>query len=77
MKSKIVLLLATLLLLAGCESETEFGKCVGVNEVELENPALHYKISTTNVIVGLVFWEAIFTPAVVLLDETYCPVGKK
>lgn len=62
-------------LLVGCESSTEFGECVGV--VEEKNPALVYDISAWNIAMGVIFFEMVVPPLVVLLDELECPVGKK
>ena len=59
--------------LTGCETRTEYGECVGLGEDQ--NPTLHYKVSAQNVVVGILFSEMIAPPAVVLLSETYCPVG--
>jgi hypothetical protein len=70
MKALIAL---TLLLLAGCESRTDYGRCVGLGEKQ--NPQLHYKVSARNVIVGVIFVELIAPPVYVVVDETFCPVG--
>lgn len=69
-------LLVAMLLLTGCTSKTEFGSCIGIGK-EGEDPALIYKVSTTNVVVGVVFAEMIFPTIIVALDELYCPVGRK
>jgi hypothetical protein len=68
-----LLLVTCLALLAGCETRTEYGKCVGLGEGK--DPKLTYKLSTTNVIVGVVFAELIIPPIIVVADETFCPVG--
>jgi len=58
-----------------CTSQTSFGDCIGVDDTE--DPALKYSVDTGNVILGVVFIETIFVPAVVLLDEFKCPTGKR
>ena len=63
--------------LVGCTSETKYGKCVGVTEDHDRNPSLVYETSATNVILAFVFGETIIVPAIVVLDETYCPVAKR
>lgn len=73
MKVACVILLA--LLLAGCESSTEFGKCIGATDDK--DPKLVYKLSLKNLIVGIVFFELIAPPIYVLVEQTFCPVGKK
>lgn len=64
---------AVLILLAGCESRTDYGSCVGMGEAQ--DPRLHYKLSARNVVVGVVFFELIVPPIVVASDETFCPTG--
>ena len=59
--------------LGGCTSETEFGPCVGVGDTP--NPKLLYRHSSKNIILGIIFVETIFVPAVVLMDEISCPIG--
>lgn len=63
-----------ILLLAGCQSRTDLGPCVGVNDPK--DPALVYRVSTRNVIVGVIFIEVIVPPIVVALDELYCPISR-
>lgn len=68
----IVIILA--ILLAGCASKTDFGPCVGINDKQ--DPALVYKISVRNLVVGIVFMELIAPPVYVVVDQLYCPIGK-
>ena len=70
----ISVILFVFAVLFGCESETSFGKCIGINDER--DPSLHYKVSTTNVVIGIVFIETVFAPAIVVLDELYCPISK-
>ena len=66
--------------LIACTSSTEYGNCVGLPDIEeakKQNPNIIYKISTKNVILGVIFVEMIIPPIIVVLDETYCPVGVK
>jgi hypothetical protein len=67
------LLLATTL--AGCDSKTEFGPCIGA--FDDPNPKLEYKVSGWNIAMGVIFFETIVAPIVVIVDETRCPVGRK
>jgi hypothetical protein len=80
MKFKNVLFLAALAFLAACDSEVTLPDsksypCVGAFAEEDRLPNLRYRASTTNIVVGLAFVETVFVPVIVLLDETYCPVG--
>lgn len=65
------------ILLTGCRTEAEInGKmypCVGASGGR--NPTLMYKISTRNVVVGVIFIETIVVPVVVYLEYLECPVG--
>lgn len=72
---KQVLVAAILLALAGCTSETGFGPCIGA--FDDRDPALIYKVSGWNVAMGIVFFELVFPPVIVVADETLCPVGRK
>lgn len=72
---KLAALVLAAVFAAGCTSETEFGRCIGVNEER--DPHLTYKVDTGNVVVGIIFVETIFVPVIVALDELYCPVGRK
>lgn len=71
MKKTIALLFT--LLLAGCQSRTDLGPCVGLGDPQ--KPGLHYKVSVRNIVLGIVFVETIVVPVVVAVDETYCPVN--
>lgn len=76
---KVIAVIAVILLavmLAGCTTSTSFGPCVGVDDSD-RNPTLHYKLSVWNVILAVIFVETIVVPVVVVLDNTYCPIGKK
>jgi hypothetical protein len=68
-------ILATLLLMAAvaCQSRTDFGECVGA--FDDREPNLKYKVSTRNLVLSVIFFETIFVPAVVIVNETACPVG--
>ena len=68
----IVLIMAVL---SGCTTSTEFGSCVGL--FDDKKPELHYKISAWNLVIGVVFFELVAPPILVVVDETFCPVGKK
>ncbi len=72
---KSLFIVAVLIVLAGCTSSNEFGKCIGIGDER--KPNLEYKISGWNVAMGIIFFEVIIPPILVLTDETFCPVGKK
>ena len=59
----------------GCQSETKYGKCVGVDDPK--EPNLIYKISVRNAILSIVFIETLITPIVVVVNELECPVAFK
>lgn len=71
---KIIVILAALAL-SGCTSKTEFGECIGA--FDDGDPALQYKLSVWNTILGVVFVETIIVPVVVVADQIRCPVGVK
>ena len=73
MKSLILAAVAAVVLLSGCESRTNYGSCVGVGDHQQKN--LEYKLSARNLIVGVVFFELVAPPIIVLVNETYCPIG--
>lgn len=70
---KAALCLVVALGITGCKSETSFGKCVGLNGHERSDRV--YEYSERNIVVGLVAFELVAPPVVVLLDELKCPVG--
>jgi hypothetical protein len=73
---KKILVIATLMaLLTGCTSSTQYGSCVGIADDKAPN--LQYKLSIWNTFLAIVFSETIIVPIVVLVNETYCPVGVK
>lgn len=69
------LVLLSFTVLAGCQSKTQFGECVGIGDTK--NPNLEYKLSARNTVMGIFFFELIAPPVIVLVNETYCPVGTK
>lgn len=73
MKKLIAVL--SLALLAGCTTRTEYGDCVGIGDDK--NPKLTYKISVWNAVLGVIFFELIVPPVMVVADSLYCPVGTK
>lgn len=62
---------------AGCDSENQYGKCVGIGQDDQRNPNMYYEISVWNVFWGVIGIELIFPPILVLAHETYCPSGPK
>lgn len=76
MKSiKLTILVLVVAMLSACTTETEFGRCIGV--ADDKDPALVYKLSVLNTVLASIFVATIFVPVIVLVDETFCPVGKK
>jgi hypothetical protein len=72
---RILAICAIALLLAGCENSTALGPCVGAGEDQ--KPNLSYKISGWNLAMGIIFFELIVPPILVVTDELYCPIGTK
>ncbi len=70
-----VLLLAIVFLTLGCTTKTQFGECVGISDPG--DPRLVYRPSVFNIVTGIVFMELIFPPVIVVVDQFYCPVGKR
>lgn len=68
----VVLLLAAL---AGCATKTEYGDCIGL--IDEGKPGLHYKLSAWNLFMGVLFFELIVPPIIVVVDAAKCPVGKE
>jgi hypothetical protein len=66
--------IALLFCVSGCTSKTEYGSCIGV--ADDKDPKLVYKVSVKNAVLGIIFMETIIVPIYVLVDETYCPVGR-
>lgn len=62
-------------LLAGCESSRHGLPCVGIVESDRKVPGVQYEVSTTNVVVGVLFSGSVLVPAIVLLKEFECPMG--
>lgn len=74
-----VLLALTLFTASGCRSSTEYGECVGVQDVDdakREHPNLEYKLSVRNAVLGVIFVESVFAPLIWVLADFECPVSK-
>jgi len=71
----IILAIIAAIFLAGCTTRTDYGECIGI--ANDKDPALHYKISVLNTVLGVLFIETVIVPVVVLADNIYCPVGRK
>ena len=63
------------LTLAGCAQHTEYGDCIGA--FDDKRPELVYKLSVRNLVMGVLFFQLVVPPVVVLASETLCPVGTK
>jgi hypothetical protein len=70
----IVAVFIAILLLSGCQTRTDYGRCIGLGEKQ--NPKLVYRASARNIVVGIVFIELIIPPVVVATEEIYCPIDK-
>lgn len=67
--------LLILILLCGCTSKTEHGKCIGVNSQE--NPQFNYEYSGRNIFFSIIFAETIAPPLITWYEMAKCPVGLK
>lgn len=78
---RLLRLAAAVLLVAAlataCTSRTKYGECLGLQEDELKDPKLNYRVSVLNVVLAVIFVETLVVPLVVALSETTCPVGPK
>ena len=72
---KLVAILMITVLLAGCTSSTAFGPCIGA--FDDKDPAKVYKLDAWNTFLAIFFSATIFVPVVVVVNETFCPVGNK
>lgn len=79
MKKRFSVSLSTIILavaavaLGGCTTMTPYGSCVGV--IDSKNPKLEYRVEPLNVVMGVVFWETVVVPAVVVATQLQCPDG--
>ena len=76
---RVFLIIVLALLLSSCTSDTDYGECVGIDDMIQGNvvDTLEYEIDTGNVIVGAILIETIIVPIYVALEETFCPTGVK
>lgn len=67
------------LLMVGCRSQTDFGRCIGLNAAlnNTGDSTVVYEISVRNLFWGIVGIEVIYPPIKVALDETMCPVARR
>ena len=68
------IILASILLLAGCSFSNEHGECIGIDDDP--KPNLTYEIDTVNAVVSVLFIQSLFIPIVYLLECVRCPTGK-
>jgi len=64
-----------MLAVAGCTSKTEFGDCIGA--FDDKDPTLTYKMSANNLFWAVIGSSLIVPPILVVVNETFCPVGIK
>lgn len=72
---KIALIVTMLFAIGACESETEYGRCIGAFDTPREG--LVYEASVRNIVLGAVFFQTLFAPALVIFKEARCPVERK
>jgi len=63
-------LLGLLGLLAGCQFDAPFGKCIGLADDEV--PGLKYEVSKRNVILGAIAFESVVVPIYTALWDLKC-----
>lgn len=76
--------LLALTLLAACQSERTIATrahpdgeeiaCVGISQ-KGKQPGIDYDLSVRNTIVGVIFFEMVAPPIMVLHHETFCPIA--
>jgi len=72
---RVILVACLLAICAGCQSRTNFGRCIGA--FDDRRPELEYRLSIRNTVLAAVFVETIFVPVLVVANQTLCPVGRK
>ena len=72
---KMAAILLTVAILAGCTTRTDYGPCIGL--ADDKDTGLIYKVSAWNMFLGVFFFALIAPPIFVVVDSTFCPVGKK
>ena len=72
---RITALAVLCFVLSGCTTRTDYGSCVGI--ADDKDPSLVYKVSAWDLVMGIVFMGLVAPPVFVLVDEFYCPVGRK
>lgn len=79
MKTILKSLITAILTLAliGCTTQTSHGACVGLGDEDIQNPNKIYKLSVWNTILGVLFFETIVVPIVVVATVAKCPVADK
>lgn len=75
MMKKLIVIALLGVMLAGCTSKTSHGDCVGA--FDDKNPNKVYKASGWNIFLAVFFSELIVPPVLVVMNETFCPVGEK
>jgi len=68
-----ILLIGCLTLLTACTEETSYGKCIGA--FDDRDPKLQYHVEGWNLAMGIIFFETVVVPVVVVADDIQCPVG--
>ncbi len=74
MRSRFMIIALAALLASGCTYHTEHGPCVGA--FDAKRPDRVYKVHVENIFWAVVGFGLIYPPIKVLVDATFCPVGK-
>ena len=74
MRYWLMIISAVALLGSGCTYQTEHGACVGA--FDTKRPDRVYKVHVENIFWAVIGFELIYPPIKVLVDATFCPVGK-
>lgn len=72
-KMFVVLMMLSCFMFASCTTRTEYGECIGA--FDTPNPNLQYSTSGWNVAMGVIGFEMLVPPIVVIASCTKCPVG--
>ena len=71
---KIIAILLTIVMLAGCTTRTDLGECIGA--FDDGEPGLQYKASIWNTFLAVILFETVIVPIWVVVDLAKCPVKK-
>jgi hypothetical protein len=72
---KKIIVAALLAVLVACEDRTTYGPCIGA--FSDPDPQLVYETNGWNIAMGVIFFEMVVLPIVVIANETKCPVRRR